>query len=907
MSNPPLKHLYLIDGSGYIFRAFHALPPLSRPDGTPVGAVLGFTNMLIKLLKDVQPDHIAVVFDSARENFRNEIYPEYKANRVETPPELIPQFPLIREACEAFNVPQVEMRGFEADDLIATYAKIASGAGADVTIVSSDKDLMQLVNDQVRLLDPMKNKPIGEPEVLEKFGVTPDKVRDVQALAGDSSDNIPGVPGIGIKTAAELINTYGDLKGLYQNIQNIKQPKRRETLETNEDKAFISMQLVTLKEDVPVEKSIDEFALPELDTTKVTEFLKTQNFKNLLSRFGGQVAEVKKTVSQDRKYELVLELSQLEKWIERIKAQGYVAVDTETTSLNALQANLVGVSLSVTPHEACYIPLGHNLPPRDLLNQNQVPEQLPRDKVLNLLKPILENPGILKIGQNIKYDMLVLSRYGIEITPIDDTMLISYVLDGAQHGHGMDELSTLHLDVTPIPYKEVAGTGTKQISFADVALDKACEYAAEDADITLQLHEILKPRLLEEKLVTIYETLDRPLVPVLFEMEKTGVKVDVDSLKSLSHDFGKRLEVLEKEIQESAGLTFNVASPKQLGEVLFENLGLPGGQKGKTGAYSTSADILEELSNQGHAIADLILEWRQLSKLKSTYTDALINQINPTTGRVHTSFSQTIANTGRLSSSDPNLQNIPIRTEEGKKIRRAFIANQGYKILSADYSQIELRLLADMANIEALKDAFRHGDDIHRTTASQVFGISQDQVDPLMRRKAKAINFGIIYGISPFGLAKQLGIAQSEAAHYMKLYFELYPGIKDYMEAKKQEGREKGFVTTLFGRRIYVPGINDRDYNKRGFAERQAINAPLQGTNADIMKKAMILIPPLLKSKNLDSRMILQVHDELVFEVLERDVEATSTLIKKIMASVCHLSIPLVVDVGIGDNWEEAH
>lgn len=905
--NRPLEHLYLIDGSGYIFRAFHALPPLSRSDGTPVGAVLGFTNMLLKLLNDVKPDHIAVVFDSARENFRNTIYPDYKANRLETPPELIPQFPLIREACEAFDVPQVELRGYEADDLIATYAKAAHEAGADVTIVSSDKDLMQLVNDRVRLLDPIKNKPIGYDEVLEKFGVTPDKVRDVQALAGDTSDNIPGVPGIGIKTAAELINAYGDLEGLYQNLESIKHPKRRETLQNNQDSAFISMQLVTLKDDVPAPKTLDEFVFPQTNPDKIANFLKAQNFTNLLGRLNRQTQEEKKPISQARQYQLVLEKAQLESWIARIQEQGTVAVDTETTSLNALQADLVGISLSLTPHEACYIPVGHNLPPRDLLNLGQVPEQLSREMVLNLLKPILENPGILKIGQNLKYDMLVLSRYGIEMTPIDDTMLISYVLDGAQHGHGMDELAKLHLDVTPISYKDVAGSGTKQISFADVALDKACEYAAEDADITLQLYEALKPRLLEEHLVSVYETLDRPLVPVLFEMEKTGVKIDAAALKALSHDFGARLIVLEKQIQDSAGVVFNVASPKQLGEVLFDNLGLPGGQKGKTGAYSTSADVLDELSNQGHAIADLILEWRQLAKLKSTYTDALVHQINPKTGRVHTSFAQTVTNTGRLASSDPNLQNIPIRTEEGKKIRRAFIAQAGYKILSADYSQIELRLLADMAGIESLKDAFRARHDIHATTASQVFGVSLEGVDSAMRRKAKAINFGIIYGISPFGLAKQLGITQSEAAHYMRLYFELYPGIKDYMELKKQEGREKGYVSTLFGRRIYVPGMNDRDYNKRSFAERQAINAPLQGTNADIMKKAMIQIPSLLNSKGIDAKMILQVHDELVFEVVDKDVEAASVLIQKVMSSVCYLSIPLVVDVGMSDNWEAAH
>lgn len=891
--------IYLVDGSGYIFRAFHALPPLIRPDGTPIGAVLGFTNMLIKLLKEKNPDYLVVVFDVSRENFRHKIYPAYKANRQETPPELIPQFSLIRQACEAFDVPFIEKDGYEADDLIATYAHSQPG---DVTIVSSDKDLMQLVGGSVRMFDPIKNRLIGVEEVKEKFGVPPQQVIDVQALAGDSTDNVPGIPGIGIKTAAELIQTYGTLENLLTHAHEIKQPKRREALLIHAENARLSKKLVKLKDDVPDTEPLEMFAVKPFHPEKAFAFLKEQNFNALLHRLE---KESPSAPQGGVDYELIQDSSALKKWIERIHTLGFVAFDTETTSLDGMEAQLVGVSLATEASKACYIPLGHQGEVRDLLNPGTTPKQIPLNEALALLKPLLEDPTVLKIGQNIKYDAIVLKKYEIELSPVDDTMIISYLLEGAQHGHGMDELAKLYLNHETIKYKDVVGAGRNQVTFDKVPLDLALAYAAEDADVTYQLYSLLKPRLLTEQQCTLYETLERPLIPILVDMEYRGIKVDPLVLKKLSHDFGKRLEDIEKQIQDQSGENFNVASPKQLGDVLFEKLKLPGGKKGKTGAYGTAADVLESLSEQGFSIANTLLEWRQLSKLKSTYTDALTRQINSKTGRVHTSYAMAITSTGRLASSDPNLQNIPIRTEEGKKIRSAFLASPGMKLLSVDYSQIELRLLAHMANLPELQQAFKENKDIHIETAAQVFGIPLDQVTAELRQRAKAINFGIIYGISPFGLAVQLGISRENASQYIQTYFKCYPGIQAYMERMKQDAREKGYVTTLLGRRCFIPDIHSRDPNRRGFAERQAINAPLQGGNADIIKKAMIKLDRLFKERNLNAHMLLQVHDELIFEIGDADLEKIEPLIVSTMQSITTLSVPLSVEATVGETWAE--
>lgn len=897
MSHRP--QIYLVDGSGYIFRAFHALPPLTRPDGLQIGAVLGFTNMLIKLLREKNPDYLVVVFDAARENYRNKIYPAYKANRLETPPELIPQFSLIRKACEAFDVAHIEKEGYEADDLIATYAHSQDG---DVTIVSSDKDLMQLVGGAVRMFDPIKNRMIGVEEVKEKFGVSPEQVVDVQALAGDSTDNVPGVPGIGIKTAAELIQTYGTLENLLENLEDIKQPKRRETLKANIEGARISKELVKLKDDVPVTQTLESFAVKPFQSDKAFAFLKEQHFNTLMHRLEKETTPVpQKTAS----YELVQDIETLKKWVKNIYELGYVAFDTETTSLDAMEAQLVGISLSLESGKACYIPLGHKGQERDLLNPGTTPQQIPLKDALDLLKPLLENPAVLKIGQNIKYDALVLKKYDLEITPLDDTMVISYILEGAKHGHGMDELAVLYLDYKTIKYQDVVGSGRSQVTFDKVPLDKALTYAAEDADVTFQLHQLLKPRLLSETQCTVYETMERPLIPVLVEMEYRGIKVDGGVLGKLSLEFEKRLTDIERKIQEEVGTPFNVASPKQLGEILFEQLKLPGGKKGKTGAYSTSADVLESLAEQGFALADTLLEWRQLSKLKSTYTDALPRQINPKTGRVHTSYAMAATSTGRLASSDPNLQNIPIRKEEGKKIRSAFLAAAGMKLLSVDYSQIELRLLAHMANLPELQKAFREGKDIHAETASQVFGVPLQDVTPELRYRAKAINFGIIYGISPFGLARQLGISRESANQYINTYFIHYPGIQAYMERMKEEARTQGYVTTLLGRRCFIQDIHSRDPNRKNFAERQAINAPLQGGNADIIKKAMIKLNRLFKEQQLEAHMLLQVHDELIFEIGEDVLEKAESLIVKTMESIVSLSVPLVVEANVGNTWAD--
>ena len=947
--------LYLVDGSGFIFRAFHALPMLNRPDGTPVNAVLGFSNMLLKLLADLKASAVAVVFDSKRLNFRNEFYPDYKAHRPEPPEELKPQFALIREATEAFCLPCLELEGYEADDLIATYARLAAEAGREVTIVSSDKDMMQLVRPGVRMLDPLKNKPIGPDEVFEKFGVAPDKVVDVQALAGDSVDNVPGVPGIGVKTAAQLITEYGDLDSLLARAGEIKQPARRQKLIDFAEQARVSRRLVQLDAHAPVPKPLEELRVREPDHQKLIDFLKAQGFRTIVSRVeaemrkDGTIADgalasptppPKSTTAStatsapagapqaqasgetrsrpapptdvEKRYELVQDLDALAAWVERARSTGILAVDTETDSLTPSTATLVGISLATEPGLACYIPLAHKAPNAAASGElsfdaPEAPKQIPVADAIAALKDVLEDPSILKIGHNFKFDHQLFARQGVRVAPIDDSMLISYVLEGGAHGHGMDELAELHLAYTPIAFKDVCGTGKNQITFDRVPLDKALAYAAEDADITLRLWTILKPRLVDDRMVTVYETLERPLVPVIADMESCGIRVDRAALSRLSQDLAVRMAEIEKEVHGLAGRSFNIGSPKQLGEILFDEMKLGTGKKGKTGAYSTDSSVLEELSEQGHPIAQRVLDWRQLAKLKSTYTDALQAQIAESTGRVHTAFAMAVTNTGRLSSTDPNLQNIPVRTEEGRKIRRAFVAMDGHKLLSVDYSQIELRLVAEMANIAALKQAFQDGIDIHAATASQVFGVPLDQMTPEIRRKAKAINFGIIYGISGFGLGRQLGIAPGEANAFIKAYFERFHELKVWMEATKAFARQHGYVVTLFGRRCYIPGIHDKNAARRAFAERQAINAPIQGTAADIMKRAMARVPAALKAAGSDARMLLQVHDELLFEVPDAEAESTAKLVQGVMEGAAQLGVPLVAEAGIGHNWDEAH
>ncbi|MDA8232091.1 MAG: DNA polymerase I [Magnetospirillum sp.] len=917
----PFRHVFLVDGSGFIFRAFHALPPMTRSDGVPINAVFGFTTMLMKLLSETDADAIAVVFDAARKTFRTDIYPEYKAHRPPPPEELVPQFPLIREATRAFDIPSVELEGFEADDLIATYARQAAAQGAKVTIVSSDKDLMQLVGGGIEMLDPIKNKAIGEAEVVEKFGVPPAKVVDVQALCGDATDNVPGVPGIGVKTAAQLILEYGDLETLLARADAIKQPKRREALLANLEAARTSLRLVTLDDAVPVAEPLDSFAVRTPDPGRLVRFLEEQEFRSILARvqarFGTAqpAAPEAKPAAVPARYELVLTPEALDRWIALAVAAGIVAIDTETTSLDPLRCDLVGVSLAVEPGRACYIPVRHN--PAEAQGSLDLagcdagpaaPGLIPLTRTLERLGRLCADSSVLKVGHNIKYDMQVLAACGVTLAAIDDTMLMSYVLDGGSHGHGLDELSKLHFGHDTIKYVHVCGSGKTQVTFDRVPLDKALAYAAEDADMTLRLHRLLRARLLAERMTTVYETLERPLVPIVVEMERAGVRVDAQELRRLSADFGARMTELEQEIHRLAGHVFNVGSPQQLGKVLFEEMGLDGGKKtGKSGQWATGADVLEALAAAGHDLPARVLDWRQVAKLKSTYADALVAQINPHTGRVHTSFSLAATSTGRLASSDPNLQNIPIRTEEGRKIRRAFVAERGHKILSADYSQIELRLVAHVAGIEGLREAFRHGADIHAITASQVFGVPAGGMDPMLRRRAKAINFGIIYGISPFGLAQQLGISNGEAKAYIDAYFARYPEIRAYMERTREEARAQGFVTTLFGRKVFTPGIRDKNPAARNFAERAAINGPIQGGAADIIKRAMIRIPDALRREGLSARLLLQVHDELVFEVPEFEADATALMVKRVMEGAASLDVPLVVDTGIAGNWEEAH
>lgn len=930
MADKAGETIYLIDGSGYIFRAFYAVKHLTRADGTPVNAVFGFCNMLQKLLLDLNASRVAVIFDAARKTFRNDIYPEYKAHRPPPPPELVPQFSLIREATRAFGVPALEALNYEADDLIAAYARLAVDAGYDVRIVTADKDLMQLIRPHVELYDPIKDKPIGPAEVAEKFFVAPDKVVDVQALAGDSTDNVPGVPGIGIKTAAQLIAEYGDLEKLLARAGEIKQPKRREALIQNADLARISKRLVTLDANAPIPAPLEEIKVEPDHKAELFSFLEKQGFKSILARLqktAGAVSAPSSAMPEKTgqipdeavplSYELVQDSAALRRWADAARAQGFVALDTETDSLIPSTAKLVGASLALAPGRACYIPLAH-VDPEAAAQEGgfafepvKAPKQIALKDFVAIVKPLLADPSVLKIAHNLKYDWQVLAQHGLEIESYDDTMLMSYVLGGGLHGHGLDELALRYFGHKNIAFDEVAGKGKARVTFDRVPLDKALAYAAEDSDIALRLWQILKPQLLAEKLVGVYETIERPLIPVVAAMETDGVKIDASVLRAQSGALAHRMQDLEEAVYAVAGHAFNLASPKQLGDVLFGELGLPGGAKGKTGAYSTSHDALEPLAEQGHEIVSLLLDWRGLSKLKSTYTDALPEQINPKTGRIHTSFSLVGAATGRLSSTDPNLQNIPIRTEEGRAIRRAFVAAGGHVLLSVDYSQIELRLAAAAAGVGALIKAFREGVDIHALTAAQVFGLPLEKVTSEERRRAKAVNFGIIYGISGFGLAKQIGCSPGEAGSFIRAYLDRFHELRDWMEETKAFARERGYVETLMGRRVHIPGINDKNGARRAGAERQAINAPLQGTAADIMKRAMIRVPSALAEAGLSARLLLQVHDELVLEVPEKEIEATAALVKKVMENAPNpaltLKVPLIAEAGWAKDWAQAH
>ena len=916
-------HFYLIDGSGYIFRAYYALPPLSRKsDGLPTGAVSGFCSMLFKLLEDSRsddsihkPTHFAVIFDSARKNFRNDIYSDYKANRTEAPEDLAPQFEYIRKAVKAFNLPSIELINYEADDLIATYAKKIIDAGAKVTVISSDKDLMQLVSDKIRLYDPMKNKVLGEKEVFEKFGVKPNQVIDVQSLAGDSSDNVPGVPGIGVKTAAELINKYKTLNVLLKNIEKIPQTKRRATLLANKDKAILSKQLVTLKDDVPTKDTLESFIMKEVDRNKLFDFLQEMEFNRLLSQaisFYGESqfpnshsdSLLKKNSDNSvdiKKYECILDERNLDKWIKILEEKTVIAVDTETSSLNPLTAELIGISFSYEQNKACYIPLGHK------------EKSLKKNLVLKKIKPLLEDLSIKKVGQNIKFDLTILKQNGIEINPIEDTMLISYTLDAGNNRHNMDTLSEIHLGHKTITFKELVGTGKKKLNFANIDIIKATEYAAEDADVTLRLYKNLKERLDKEKLNKIYEFFEKPMVKILAKLEFNGIKVDANQLKKLSALFEKKLKKIEKDIFAIAGKEFNIGSPKQLGEIIYNELKIAKLKKTKKGSLATNANVLEDLAFTGHKFPNLVLEWRQVSKLKNTYTDALQDHISAKTKRVHTSFLLAATNTGRLASSDPNLQNIPIKSEDGREIRKAFVAEKGNILISADYNQIEMRILADMADVKELKKAFKNNEDIHSLTASQVFNTPIKNVNEDLRRKAKAINFGIIYGITQYGLAKQISVSNQEALNFINAYFKKFPEIKDYMHSTIKSCRTKGYVNNIFGRRIHLRAINDKNFSVRSFQERAAINAPIQGSAADIIRLAMIKLDQIInEDKKFKTKMLLQIHDELIFECSKNDKEYVQKTIKDAMASISssdyHMfSIPLNVSINSGLNWGEAH
>ncbi len=922
-------HLHLIDGSAFIFRAYHALPPLTRrSDGLPIGAVAGFCNMLWKYIQDGkgsdQPTHAAVIFDHSSKTFRNDIYPLYKANRPEPPEDLRPQFPLTREATRAFNIACIETQGFEADDIIATLSCRARDAGGRVTIISSDKDLMQLVGGAVVMLDPIKGKPIGPDEVREKFGVGPDRVVDVQALAGDAIDNVPGAPGIGIKTAAQLIEEYGDLETLLLRAGEIRQPKRRQTLIDHAEQIRVSKRLVALDCQTPLDFGLETMEVKDPDPDALMEFLTRMEFRTLTNRvaerFGAAApvmvekpaAAVAELPAIDRsRYAVIRDEAVLAAWLAEIAETGVVAVDTETTGLDEMQADLVGVSLCLGPGRAAYLPLGHVTEGTagDLFGGPVLAEgQMDAARALALLKPMLEDDATLKIGQNIKYDCKILARLGIRLAPIEDTMLMSYALNAGAHNHGMDELSQTYLGHNCVPIKELIGSGKAQIGFQQVAVEKAADYAAEDAEVTWRLWHHFRPKLAREHVTAAYELLERPMIPVLSQMEMAGIRIDADHLKRMSNAFSQKMAALEDEIHGLAGGPFNIGSPKQLGEILFDRMGLAGGKQGKTGAFSTSAEVLEDLAAEGHDLPARVLDWRAISKLKSTYTDALPLHVNPDTGRVHTSYSIAGAQTGRLASTDPNLQNIPVRTEEGRRIREAFVAAPGMRLVSLDYSQIELRILAHVAQIPALKQAFRDGIDIHAMTASQMFGVPVEGMDPMIRRRAKAINFGVIYGISGFGLARNLRIPRAEAQAFIDTYFQRFPEIRAYMDRTVAEAKADGFVRTLFGRRINTPGINQSG-PAAGGARRAAINAPIQGAAADIIRRAMIRMPEAIR--DLPARMLLQVHDELVFEVEESAVAALIDRARAVMEGAAEpalkLDVPLIVDAGVGATWAEAH
>ena len=915
-------HFYLIDGSGYIFRAYYALPPLTRKsDGLPVGAVSGFCNMLFKLLEDSKsnenlekPTHFAVIFDSARKNFRNEIYPEYKGNRSDAPDDLIPQFEYIRKSVLAFNLPSIELINYEADDLIATYVEQILSEGARATIVSSDKDLMQLYKKKVRIYDPMKNKFINEDDINAKFGVKPEKIVDVQALAGDSTDNVPGVPGIGVKTAAELINQYGNLENLLKNANKIKQNKRRETLTLNKDKAIISKKLVVLKNNVPIKNKIDEFELKKIDKKKLYNFLREMEFNRLLSsaisKYGESEFEKKEfnlnkkdfSKISDKNYKVIRNEAELESWLKKAEEIGEFTIDTETNSLDPHQAILVGISISSSIGNAFYIPLNHS-------NAKNFSEK----KILSIFKPFLEDKSIKKIGQNIKFDYILFYRRGIDINSMEDTMLMSYVLDAGKNRHNMDTLSEIHLGHKTIKFKDLVGTGKKQINFSEVELDKAKNYAAEDADITFRLYKIFLKSLKTENLINIYEIFEKPLIKILAHMEINGIRLDKHFLKKLSLKFSSKIENLENKIFKISKKKFNIGSTKQLGEIMYNDLKISSLKKTKKGSFATSATVLEDLAFKGHDLPKLVLDWRQISKLKNTYSDSLPEHLNSNTNRVHTSFLLAATSTGRLASSDPNLQNIPIKTEDGRDIRKAFISEKNKKLISADYNQIEMRILADLADVKELKKAFLNQEDIHSLTASQVFGVDKKKVNPEMRRKAKAINFGIIYGISQYGLAKQIGVSNVEAEEFLKSYFVKFPEIKEYMKRTINFCRKSGYVQNIFGRKTHIVGINDKNFNVRNFNERAAINAPIQGSASEIMRLAMIRINNeinLINKENL--KMLLQIHDELIFETKNDDLKKSSKLIRDIMMSVKNselhsFSIPLLVDVNSGNNWGELH
>ena len=916
-------HFYLIDGSGYIFRAYYALPPLTRKsDGLPTGAVSGFCSMLFKLLEDSKsdqnlekPTHFAVIFDSARKTFRNEIYSDYKANRSEAPDDLAPQFEYIRKSVLAFNLPSVDLPNYEADDLIATYVDQVLKKGAKVTIVSSDKDLMQLYKKGVRIFDPMKNKFITDDDVIKKFGVDATKVIDVQSLAGDSSDNVPGVPGIGVKTAAELINKYGTLENLLNSAHEIKQNKRRETLLENKDKALISKKLVTLDHKSPVKRELTEFKLKNIDKDKLYKFLREMEFNRLLSSaisaygepelIGAKIDSKnyeKQTQINNKNYHLITSLDQIDEWIEEAEEAGEVAVDTETTSLDPHQADLVGISLCSKIGKACYIPIGHNSS-----------GCIDKIKVIKKIKKLLEDPSVKKIGQNIKFDFIVFYKNGITLTSMEDTMLMSYVLDAGKNRHNMDTLSEIHLGHKTISFKDLVGTGKKAINFSEVELDKAKDYAAEDADITFRLYRKFLKSLKSEKMTNIYETFEKPLIEILAFMEIEGVEIDSKFLKSLSSKFEKKIKKLEKDIFKISKKEFNIASPKQLGEIIYNNLKIAGLKKTKKGSFATSASVLEDLAFKGHEFPKLILDWRQVSKLKNTYSDALPEHVNQSTKRVHTSFLLAATTTGRLASSDPNLQNIPIKSEDGKEIRKAFTAKKEYVFISADYNQIEMRILADLADVKELKKAFKNNEDIHSLTASQIFNIDIKKVNQDHRRKAKAINFGIIYGISQYGLAKQINVSNYEAEEFLNSYFAKFPEIKVYMDNTIKFCRKSGYVNNIFGRRSHFSGINDKNFNVRNFQERAAINAPIQGSASEVMRLAMIRLDKKLSDqKNINSKMLLQIHDELIFEVPKKEEKAMVKLIKSEMTSVAQsdyhsFSTPLTVDINVGDNWGMLH